>query len=236
MVAVASYLWPSHITPAPDRPVFEHVATQPGERVRVTLGDGTAIQLGVASTLRYPERFTGERRNVSLEGEAYFEVARDTARPFVITANGTTTRVLGTAFSVMAYPDEPAVRIAVREGRVAVTSSHDTTGHVVSAGQVGRVDTTGRIDLTKPGDLLAELGWIDGRLVFEDESFDAVLRRLERWYAIDGRLADPVLADLRLTATLANEPLPSALDAIAMALNVRYEMDEPRRTVTFYPR
>ena len=235
-VVTAGYLWTSWTGTTTGETTFGQVTTRPGERARVTLGDGTKVYLGVVSTLHYPRKFSGKRRGVSLKGAAYFDVAHDASRPFVIAAGSTTTRVLGTAFSVSAYPRDSTINVAVREGQIAFKGLHDATARVVTAGQVGTAHPGGRTKVTTPGDLRTELGWIDGDLVFENTPFDVVLRRLERWYAIEGTLADAELARRRLTATLTNEPLALALDAIATALDMRYTFSETRRTVTFYSR
>src|SRR5699024_5480133 len=92
-----------------------------GQKATLRFGDGSVIQLNAQSTLRYPSKFDSNKREVYLEGEAFFSVERDTTRPFIIHAGGTATQVLGTSLNIRAYEGEDKVQVAVVEGEVAVT-------------------------------------------------------------------------------------------------------------------
>ncbi|WP_020532415.1 FecR family protein [Flexithrix dorotheae] len=97
---------------------YIHKTTDRGEMERITLSDGTKVWLNVDSKLGYPSNFTGNNRQVELVGEAYFEVAEDSARPFVVIAGKTITKVLGTSFNLNAYPNEENITLTVASGRV----------------------------------------------------------------------------------------------------------------------
>ena len=245
LLALASVYWlqqPAASNKSPsDGTTTREVATARGERTRLQLADGTVVHLNADSKLQYPASFEADQRRVSLRGEAYFEVASDATRPFIVATAQATAQVLGTAFTVEAYNDAAGTQVAVREGRVAVApipyaptprASAHPDSVVVTAGQVGGVDAAGRLTRTRPETIHPYFGWLDGQLVFREEPLRDVARRLERWYDVDVRIADPGVAPRRLTATFEREALDDALDALALALQVRYE--RAGRTITFH--
>lgn len=208
------------------------IATQRAERKRIRLADSTAVHLNADSEIRYPASFGSERREVHLSGEAYFEVASDSARPFIVTTELATTRVLGTAFTVTSYDDATTTQVVVREGRVEVAPADRSDQLVIGAGQWGRVDASGRLSYHQPATVHHHFSWIDSQLSFQEQPLDEVARRLERWYDIEVCIADPEIAQRRLTATFERESLSEALDALSLALQVQYEHERGR--VIFY--
>ena len=112
---------------AEEKLVFNKILTPRGGQYQLTLEDGSKVWLNAASSLRFPTVFSGSVRNVELTGEAYFEIAKDAARPFFVTANNTAVKVLGTSFNVMAYDDEPeGTQTTLVSGRVAVSAFGNT--------------------------------------------------------------------------------------------------------------
>ena len=217
--------------PAVAEDALREISTEPGQRARVELGDGTRVRLSVDSKITLPRRFAADRREVFLEGEAYFDVASDAERPFVIHAKDATVRVLGTAFNVRAYRAERAVEVAVAEGTVALRAE-EGEGVTLAARQVGRLRGGEAPDVRRDVDLERYLAWMEGRLVFEDAPLRDVAQELERWYALDVRVADEALAGRRLTATLDGEFAAGALQVIAAALDLDYEQSQ--NAVTFF--
>jgi transmembrane sensor len=214
---------------APTDPAARTVVTEPGERSRVQLADGSSVMLNVDSKLRLPSTFNQQQRVVQLTGEAYFEVDADSDRPFIVRTENASVRVRGTAFNVRGYPDEAQVQVAVREGGVSVRPERAGTQPdtvELESGEIGRMgeaDTTVQI---LAADVAPYIGWTEGRLVFEDTPLPKVARRLERWYDLTFRIQDPALRSLRLTATLKSQSVRNVLDVIAASLNLRYEIDQ----------
>lgn len=103
-----------------------------GELSKLILPDSTTVWLGVASTLKYPQRFTGPQRHVELDGEAYFEVIHNVSLPFIVTSGPVRTRVLGTTFNVKAYKEEQEIAVTLATGRVEVTSKKEAKPVVLS--------------------------------------------------------------------------------------------------------
>jgi ferric-dicitrate binding protein FerR (iron transport regulator) len=200
--------------------------TKPGQRGQLTLSDETEVQLNVDSKLRYPRVFTGPRRVVWLSGEAFFDVRSDSARPFIVHANGATVRVRGTAFGVRAYQEEE-VKVVVTEGAVDLsvetTDANRRDSVALSKNNVGRV-VEGRLDkLIRRVDPADYLSWRDGRLAFEDTPFRQAAAELERWYDLSITIDNPALARRPLTASFKDESEEAVLQVLAAALDARYE-------------
>jgi transmembrane sensor len=191
-------------------------ATAARQRADLELSDGTRVRIAPASHLRVAADFGSERRDVYLEGEAYFDVVHDEERPFTVYAGNASAHDLGTGFSVRSYAEEGAVQVVVREGAVALSG----VGRL-AAGDVGRLTTEGRASVRRQVDVGALLGWLDGRLAYEDAPLGQVLQDLRRWYGVDARLADSALATLPFTGTLAGLRSAAAIDLVAATLGLR---------------
>jgi ferric-dicitrate binding protein FerR (iron transport regulator) len=206
--------------------------TAPAERATFRLADGTRVILGVASVLRYPQTFPANSRGVQLEGEAYFEVAHEQRRPFIVRAGDLVATDLGTQFTVRAYPDDPAAQVVVREGRVAVRPMlPGKLDQVVAPGELGRLAKGGVLTVER-ADTAAAFAWTEGRLVFEDTPLREALPQLGRWFDLEFRLADSAMGDIPLTATLRTQPTVEVLDNLAASLGMRRK--QLGRTVTLY--
>ncbi len=194
---------------------LREIATRRGQRATVRLADGTRVDLGVASAIRYAPAYGRRERDVYLEGEAYFEVAPDPKKPFTVYAANAITRDRGTKFGVRAYAGASQVEVVVVEGSV------DLSGLVLGAADLGRLDRSGRLRIEHGVDTAAWLGWRRDRLVFRNTPLRDALAQLGRWYDTDLQLGDSALGDYPLTASLRGEPLDRVLDLITAALNVR---------------
>ncbi|HJU88682.1 MAG TPA: FecR domain-containing protein [Gemmatimonadaceae bacterium] len=213
---------------------MREVATTKGQRAELRLSDGTRVVLGAASRLEYAPDMGSKTRDVRLIGEAYFEVAPDSVHPFVVHTAGAMTRVLGTEFAVRAYAGTDEVQVAVAGGRVLLTPADSSSGVVLIKGQLGALRAGGKPTVRAISSLEPFVGWTEGRLAFDAMPLRDALRQLERWYDVNFVVADSGLADRRLTARFKAESLTEALDAIALALDARYERRD--RTITFVPR
>lgn len=194
------------------------VITRPAERAIVRLGDGTQIVVAAQSRLRYPAIQAGATRDVEVSGEAYFEVAHDDRRPFVVHANGATIRDLGTAFDVRAYPSDVRVRVVVADGRVAVHAARDA--RIVVRDQLAQWDTSGAITM-RTVDPQRFVAWTTGTLVFDATPLDEVAKDLTRWYGTTVILGDSSLVRRDFTGSFDREPLTDILAIIARGTRTR---------------
>ena len=239
LVTVPAALWWSATRP---RPVtMREFTTARGQRGEMRLSDGTRIVLSVDSKVRIPGEYGTAARDVYLDGEAYFEVAHDSMKPFVVRAGNALVRDLGTRFGVRAYAGEQGVQVVVAEGKVdlrsATAGAAAGTGPafllpILVPGDVARLDPSGARTLTRGADVRRYLGWTEGRLTFEDTRLRDALPDLARWYDLDVNLATASLGERRLTLTVRGEALTQVLDGIALLVHARYERSG--RSVTFY--
>ncbi len=208
-----------------------------GERRTVRLPDSSTVTLAPASLLRAPATFAGGARMVQLEGEAFFQVTPDSARPFTVEGNQATVRVLGTSFNVRAYADRGGqgdVSVVVVTGRVAVRANSSNQSSVLTPGQAATVSATGQLLVRDSVQVSDYTGWVDGRIVFRDRTFGSVVPTLKRWYGVDIAISDSALARARFTAVLADSNLNAVLDVLAATVGARYERVD--RRVVFSPK
>ena len=163
--------------------IFNTLATPRGGRYQLTLPDGTKVWLDAASSITYPTSFTGKTRQVSISGQAYFEVVHNPGMPFEVRAQGQTIRDVGTAFNINAYPDEPTMKITLASGAVEVGGA----GNTVMLRQAGQqVDCgNGRMEPVHDADLTAVLAWKNGLFYLTSADIATVMRQIGRWYDID---------------------------------------------------
>ncbi|RQO72176.1 hypothetical protein DBR43_13250 [Pedobacter sp. KBW06] len=161
---------------------FNTIETPNGGQYQVSLPDGTVVWLNAASSLKYPTSFANSKqRKVELNGEAYFEVAKDKNKPFYVRSKGQELEVLGTHFNVNSYTNEQAVRTTLFEGSVRVSNSG--AQKVLKPGQQSVAQNKGLTVGT--ANLQEVLAWKNGYFDFNDEEIQSVMRKLSRWYNVD---------------------------------------------------
>lgn len=175
-------------------PVTNKIVTSRGGEYKLTLSDGTKVWLNADSRLEFPARFVGDRREVYVEGEVYFEVAKDAAHPFVVSTKKAKVRVLGTSFNVRAYPDE-VYRTTLIEGCVEVLCDKKIVKlkpneQWVLDGGVGRV---------LPVNVRMAASWKNGNFAFDDELLPGVFQELERWYDMHVFIANEEVREMKFT-------------------------------------
>ncbi|MEX1212165.1 MAG: FecR domain-containing protein [Balneolaceae bacterium] len=202
-----------------------------GEKVRFSLPDGTQVHLNSDSRLRFESPFGDSLRDVHLEGEGYFVVARNEEKPFVVHANGVRTRVLGTSFNVRSYGDQARATVAVTHGRVSVQELREESADevfepiILEAGQWANYDTsTDRISRGE-GDLTEWVAWNEGVFLYSDKKLAEVANELERWYGVDIQFADPSLGECVIRGEHRNEVLENVLNAIGYAFDIDYRIE-----------
>ena len=214
-------------------PPMTELATLPGQRADLLLPDGSRVTLGMNSRLRYPVRYAGNSRDLYLDGEAYFQVVRDTTMPFRVHTRRGVTEDLGTAFDVRAFGGGP-LNVVVAEGAVVLRSTPltDTDGLpaapvadslLLGTADLGSIDASGKLTLRRDVDVDSYLAWRQDRLVFRDTPLREVLERLHAWYGMDIVLGDSTLAQRKFTATFDAEPASTVLDQLSLIVQVRYQ-------------
>jgi len=207
-----------------NREALQTYSTQNAQRLRVSLPDGSQVELNAGSEIKFPQSFADSIRVVSFAGQGYFEVNPD-HRPFIIQTENAQVRVLGTKFDLKARHRK--TQLIVKEGMVALRSA-------VSAAESGVILRADEMSLCfenlppqKPERVNAEywLGWLRNKFVFDKMPLHEVAEELQRFYDFEIRLADPELGKLALTGEFEQEPLEEILSAIGLALNLKYRVD-----------
>jgi hypothetical protein len=163
---------------------FNKIITPRGGQYQVELSDGTKVWLNDASSIYFPNEFTGKEREVHVTGEAYFEVTKNVDRPFKVQVNdGITIRVLGTNFNVMAYQDEAVAKITLLEGAVKIAGENKEI--LLKPGQQAQLSKKGDFIRLEDADLQGTIAWTNNQFWFNDDSIQTVMRQLARWYDVD---------------------------------------------------
>jgi transmembrane sensor len=210
---------------------WREYTTAPGERETVTLADGTQFSLAPASRVRVPVSYGRGRRDVTVEGEAYFTVVHDASQPFAVHVGNATAVDVGTRFDVRAYGAGRPIIVAVAEGQVALTAGAGA-GAALRPGDVAVIAPTGAIETRAMADLEPFVGWTRGELVFADEPLGDVLETLGRWYGVRIVLADPSLAGRPIRATYTTQSMTDVLALVTGAVGAHYRRDAGSGVIT----
>lgn len=216
--------------------VMQDLVTDKGEKASVTFSDGTEVVLNAASSIRFPRKFNGAKREVFLDGEAYFQVSHNDQNPFIVHTENADIRVLGTKFNVQGWDEDANVDVAVRDGSVSVRSTGiDTNIHeeiILEKGDYARVNKTGNISPVKKVDVQNHLLWTQGGIHFEDVELRQVIRDLERKFDVTISVSDPEILQVPFTSTFREAELNEILTVIAASMDLEYRRDSTK--IEFY--
>jgi transmembrane sensor len=160
------------------------LAVPRGGQYKLILADGTKVWLDAASSITYPTAFVGKTRQVSVTGQAYFEVTHNPKMPFEVKVQGQIIRDIGTAFNVYAYTDEPAMKVTLASGAVEVSGPGGTSVGISQAGQQAEY-RDGQLQPVHETDLASVLAWKNGLFSFTSANIATVMRQVGRWYDVD---------------------------------------------------
>ncbi|WP_147677408.1 FecR family protein [Algibacter pacificus] len=209
---------------------FNTLSTPIGGQYSLILSDGTKVYLNATSLLKYPTHFKGDKREVELEGEAYFEVAKDKTKPFFVKIRNQTIQVLGTHFNVQAYNNEPFTETTLLEGSVAVT--YKDKKNILRPGQQAKINQDSSSILIRDVDVTSAVAWKDGRFRFDNADLKMVMKQLERWYDIRVVYKGEI-PDLKFNGgTFMNKNLSEVLKVLELS-NIKFEVK--RDTIIVYP-
>ena len=161
--------------------LYNTLSTPSGGQFQLVLPDGSKVWLNSSSSIRFPTAFNGDERKVELTGEAYFEVAKNAAKPFKVSVKEMEVEVLGTHFNIMAYDDEKSINTTLLEGSVKV--SKGSTGKILVPGQQSKVGSGGNIKITE-ADVEEAIAWKNGFFQFNSYDIETVMRQVARWYDV----------------------------------------------------
>jgi hypothetical protein len=213
-----------------DTAVLINTLTTPnGGQYKLTLPDGSKVWLNAASSIQYPTKFTGNQREVTLKGEAYFEVAKNARMPFSVKLNNMKVEVLGTHFNIMAYNDEPFIKTTLLEGSVRLSNAE--RHQMLKPGQEGILaDNTTRF-VVRAANTEQALAWKNGQFIFENENMASISRKLTRWYDVsvtDNRK----VKDLTYTGSISKyKNVSEVLKMLELTGTLHYKIEDRRVTI-----
>lgn len=205
---------------------YQLIATSTGIVRRVVLPDSSVAWLNAASHIRVPSAFHGSSREVFLdEGEAFFEVQKNPAKPFIVHTAGLDVRVLGTSFNVRAYQAAPEIKVTVSTGRVAVNRQHQSLA-VLTPNQQLRYDHQTKTWSQRDVDAGLERAWQDGDSYLEQASFEELALIFRNTYGLNLKAGNPAIARYQFTLRMhRNVPIDQMLKLINSIHNTNYKKE-----------
>lgn len=184
------------VLPATDTVCCQTLTTPRGKDFLLVLADGTKVWLNAESSLRYPVAFDGKQRRVELKGEACFEVAKNAACPFIVSADGMDTQVLGTKFNVRSYTSSDR-HVTLVNGKVQVTNTANRSSVLLQPGQDLTYTATGEEKISNVN-IATYTAWTEGMFYFEDTKLKDIMSAMGRWYNVNIDFEQTELYDIRL--------------------------------------
>ena len=211
---------------------YENVRTAM-ETKELELWDGSFVTLNTNSLLKYPKKFDKESRELSLRGEAFFDVIPDKTRPFIVNAGDIEVKVLGTSFNVNAYEKNKAIEVLVSTGRVAISSvKYQDKRIVLDPGNMGTfLKSEGSFIMEKEADK-NYLSWKTLKIEFSNENLEEVIKILEKVYHTNIILKDPGLEDYRITVSFDNQSLEAVINVLEATLDLEFSRKDDTIEIT----
>lgn len=221
------------------------ISTRPGSKSKIQLPDGSIVWLNAGSKLTYTKEYGQQIREVTLTGEAYFDVVKMKEKPFIIHTSSINIKVLGTAFNVKAYPEDKQTETSLIRGSIEVTINNRPDNKIIlspneklivenelfirkeaeknKSKYALPVISINKLKHSPVDSTVAETQWVENKLVFNDESFAELAVNMERWYDVNIEINDVQLLQKRMTGNFEKETIEQALDALKLIIPFRYE-------------
>ena len=204
----------------------------PGQKSRIVLPDGSIVWLNAESTLNYPAMFSDTSRVLQLEGEAYFQVTKDSNRPFVVQSGKFETTAIGTEFNINAYPENESIAINLVEGKVKVAPASSEEGFILVPGEAASCSNND-LSMKKYTFETSDVEWKDGVLTFRRDNFDQVVRELKRWYGIEIIVEGTPPNNWQLNGRFENAYLTDVLESMQYNRTFNYQLNEKTLQIKF---
>ena len=203
--------------------VYNKLDIPRGGEFCLTLSDGTRVWLNSETSIQYPVVFGTKERRVFIQGEAYFEVAKDAKKPFTVQFMSSSVTVLGTSFNIRAYPEEKQSQTTLAEGSVRIYSPGSSM--LLKPGEQAEVKALSGEMVKKEVDVKTFTSWKNGRFVFEQEPLENIMRTLERWYDIRVIFRDEGAKRISLSGNLKRYgDFSQVMNMLQMTGDVRFEL------------
>lgn len=236
LMVLSSIYIVTHHTKPDQTAQYQHVSHPRLENNKqvIHLSDGTTVILNTNSTLESPPSFAGPTRDVYLKGEAYFEVSHRSGQPFLVHTGKVTTRVLGTAFDVRAYPMDDSIKVTVTQGKVQVLQNKSQTewssiGLLTANQQISFCKSTNAFAENKKVDVIPVTAWKPREILFDNVTMQEAAIRLEQEFHVQIDISEPALKAFRLTATFyQDDALSEILTVICTVSNSSFTTEDKK--------
>ncbi len=230
---------------------YNEIVAKRGTKTKIILPDGSQVWLNSDSKLSYGERFNDTIREVSLEGEAYFDVIKDKNRPFIVMTNALNIRVLGTAFNIKSYAQDATIETTLIRGMIEVRKNNESaTKKIVLTPNEKLIYNKSEAILVRPNNeqntiakklealsittlsknipdsSRVETAWIYGRLVFDGDSFVTLAEKMERWYNIKITIQNQSISNNRFSGVFEKENVEEAFKALQLITMFKYDIHD----------
>jgi ferric-dicitrate binding protein FerR (iron transport regulator) len=218
--------------------VYMSVVAAPGVKKIINLSDGSVIRLNAGSKVAFPKHFAGDKREIQLHGEAFFEVAKDSLRPFIVHTGSLSTQALGTSFNINYDLFDDAITVALATGVVKVDKQEKDKKRkltkLVPGQQLSYSKSSERYAVARFNRNEA-LGWMEGVLTFKKADMEQTVRKLENWYGVDIEVDTRGMEDeaWNYTGEYNNETLEKVLEGIGFVKGFTYERNENKVRIVF---
>lgn len=242
-------------------PQFTEILVPYGSKAKVKLPDSSSVWLNAGARMKYRANFENNIREVHLQGEGFFDVVKDSLRPFIVSGNGIDIKVIGTKFNLMANADDNLIEATLVEGAIEVlgmTDPNTQSNVILKPGQKLTLykenDKYAVHSIQEAGLLIAEemkspvkirnaklvektnveitTAWTENKLVFVKERFEDVKTKLERWYGVEIEVKDKEILDYRFTGTFEKQTFEQAMNALSKAASCRFKIDKNKVVIT----
>jgi transmembrane sensor len=206
-----------------------------GQKSRIFLPDGSTVWLNADSKVSYPEKFTDEKREVILNGEAFFEIVKNQDIPFIVRTGKVSTIVLGTAFNVKAFDDDPVTQVALQSGKVKVEFNDNEQTYVMFL-DPGDALTYNKSESSAKKNKFEEerlLSWKDGFIVFRDADLDEIVSTLSRWYGVQFEIKNRDNESWSYTGSFDNAILENVMKSISFTKEFSYTINQKNVIIEF---
>lgn len=224
ILSAGYFFWQVQLRQVTNGPLLSLV-TAAGQQKKIVLADGTEIILNCGSTLSYTAEFVGAKREVYLNGEAFFKVTHDQRHPFIVHTNRLIVQVLGTSFNISAYKTDAKAMVSVATGKVGVNGAKPTPTYLLLPGE--RLSYNGKNEFKKDNISLDEImGWQNGMISFHLETIHEIVPVLERYYGIIIHIDHEQKPEKQVTASFNRKTLPQVLEILAQTAGFHYVINK----------
>ncbi|WP_200975048.1 FecR family protein [Echinicola sp. 20G] len=202
---------------------YMEYSTPPGQKSTVNLSDGSEVILNSGSKIRFEKNFNSGTREIYLDGEAFFDVAKDITRPFLVHTGKTTTKALGTSFNIKSYAGETRA-ISLVTGRVVVSDSTSSRKVYLKSGDAVKLNQETREMSLYRFDRDLSIGWMEKKIIFKETPLLEMVRTLENWYGVEISIDHKPKTNLLVSGEFEDESLSNILNGLSYTARFSYEI------------